>query len=558
MTPRRQVRRTLGCGLGLGLLLTVFLNVAVLVVPIYDMQLYDRVLQSRNMDTLAMLSVACIVGLALYAAFDYLRSACLVAIGEAMGRHLNGAVLHEGVRCAAAGDSRAGPELVRDLNELQGFFASGAIAVPLDALCTPLLLAVLFMLHPGFGFLGIAGVATLVLTGLLAEWLVRPALLAAQERRTAAGQALARSLSDADLADGLGMLPAIGRNWAVRHGRALAGLDRAGGQAQMAAGLARLLRLVLQAAVMVLGATLVLAGATTPGSLMGANLLMGRLLGPFDQLVGSWRHWVLAFAAWNRIDRLLAAEAVPLPSAPASTAWAGLLVENAALHAADGQVLLHGINLRIPPGTLLAVIGPNGAGKTSLLRLLAGLVPPATGSVLLDGVPVHGGGGVGFLPQSVSLLDGSVAENIGRFRDNSLHAAVVAARCAEVHDLIGRMTRGYDTALARNGAALSGGMRQRVGLARALCGSPRLLVLDEPDASLDSEGSAALLRALRACCDDGAIAIVTSHRPALREAADLVVAIEDGTIATDLAATDPAANPSLRAAPPRRVHLATA
>ncbi len=552
MTPRRQVRRILGCGLGLGLGLTAFLNVAVLVVPIYDMQLYDRVLRSRNMDTLAVLSVACVAGLVLYAVLDYLRSACLVAIGEAIGRHLNGAVLNEGVRRAAAGDSRAGPELVRDLNELQGFLASGAVAVPLDAMCTPLLLAVLFLLHPAFGLLGVVGVATLVLTGLLAEWLVRPALLAAQERRTAAGQSLTGSLSDADLADGLGMLPAIGRRWAIRHGRALAGLDRASGKAQAVAGLARLLRLMLQAAVMVLGAVLVLAGAATPGSLMGANLLISRLLSPFDQLVGSWRHWVLAFAAWNRIDRLLAAEPVPLPSAPAASAWAGLLVQDAALHAADGQVLLHGIDLRIPPGTLLAVIGPNGAGKTSLLRLLVGLVPPAAGAVLLDGVPVHGGAGVGYLPQAVSLLDGSVAENIGRFEDHGLHAAVVAARRAEVHDLIGRMTRGYDTALAQNGAALSGGMRQRVGLARALCGSPRLLVLDEPDASLDSEGAAALLRALRACCDDGAIAIVTSHRPALREAADLVVVIEDGMIAAAPAA------PAAGAVPPGRVHLATA
>jgi ATP-binding cassette subfamily C protein len=287
---------------------------------------------------------------------------------------------------------------------------------------------------------------------------------------------------------------------------------------------------MLQAGVMVLGALLVLAGATTPGSLMGANLLMGKLLGPFDQLVGSWRHWALAHAAWRRIDRLMAAESVPLPSAPAAEAWPGLLVEGAALRAADGQVLLHGIGLRIPPGTLVAVTGPNGAGKTSLLRLLAGLVPPDAGTVLLDGAPVHGGAGVGFLPQSVALLDGGVGENIGRFQDHALPAAIAAARRAEVHDLIGRMARGYETALIRNGAALSGGMKQRVGLARALCGSPRLLVLDEPDASLDADGTAALLRALRACCEEGAIAVVTSHRPALREAADRVMVLRDGTI----------------------------
>ena len=553
MMVRKRIRRTLAGGLGLAMALTVFLDLAMMVAPIYDMQLYDRVLQSRNMDTLAVLSVACAAGLLLYAVLEYLRSACLVAIGEAVGRHLNGAVLEEGVRRAAAGDQRAGPELVRDLNELQGFLASGAVAVPLDALCAPLFLAVLFMLHPAYGFLAIAGVAALILAGLLAEWLVRPALLAAQERRVAAGQVLSRSLADPELTEGLGMLPAIGRHWAARHGRALVGLGRANGRAQGVAGLSRLLRLVLQAGVLVLGALLALAGAATPGTLMGANLLTGKLLGPFDHLVGSWRHWALAHAAWRRIDRLMSAESVPLPSAPAAEAWPGLLVQDAAMRAADGPMLLHGIDLRIPPGTLVAVTGPNGAGKTSLLRLLAGLAAPDAGAVLLDGEPVHGGAGVGFLPQSVSLLDGSVGENIGRFRDHGLDDAVTAARRAEVHDLIGRMGRGYETALARNGAALSGGMRQRVGLARALCGSPRLLVLDEPDASLDADGAAALLRALRACCEEGAIAVVTSHRPALREAADRVVTLRDGTI-DDAPATD--APPQSIA--PSRIQLATA
>ena len=546
------MRRTLAGGLGLAMALTVFLDLSMMVAPIYDMQLYDRVLHSRNMDTMAVLSVACAAGLLLYAVFEYLRSACLVAIGEAVGRHLNGAVLREGVRRAAAGDGRAGPELVRDLNELQGFLASGAVAVPLDALCAPLFLLVLFMLHPAYGFLGIAGIAALILAGLLAEWLVRPALLGAQERRVAAGQVLSRSLAEPELTEGLGMLPAIGRHWAARHGRALAGLGGATGWALGGAGLSRLLRLVLQAGVRVLGALLGLAGAATPGTLMGANLLTGKLLGPFDHLVGSWRHWALAHAAWRRIDRLMAAEG-PIPSAPAAEALPGLLVEHATLRAADGQVLLRGIDLRIPPGTLVAVTGPNGAGKTSLLRLLAGLAPPDAGAVLLDGAPVHGGAGVGFLPQSVALLDGSVGENIGRFRDDALPAAIAAARRAEVHDHIGRMARGYETALFRNGGALSGGMKQRVGLARALCGSPRLLVLDEPDASLDADGTAALLRALRACCEEGAIAVVTSHRPALRDAADRVVALRDGTLDDS-----PALGAPPQAVTPSRIHLATA
>ena len=530
MSVRGRVRCTLAGGFGLALLLSVLVDVAVLVVPVYDMQLYDRVLQSRNMDTLMAMSVACATGLAMYALVDYLRNACFVAIGEAMGRHLSGAVLEEGVRRAAAGDRKTGTELVRDLNEIQGFLSSGAVAVPLDAICAPLLLTVLFLLHPAFGFLGVIGISLLVLAGLLAEWRVRPALLAAQARRTDAQSMLSRSFSDPEVADGLGMLPAIGRRWAVRHGEALEGLNRIGGLALAVAGVSRLLRMSMQAGVMATGALLVLAGATTPGSLMGANLLTGKALGPFDLLVGSWRHWALAHAAWRRIGRLLS-QAETVRKVGEAEAKPGLVVEGAGVRSPDGRWLLRDVDLAIPPGTLALVAGPNGAGKTTLLRLLAGLAPTESGSVLLDGVPAGGDGRAGFLPQSVSLLEGTVGENIARFRRDGLDGAVEAARAAEVHELVGRMARGYDTALASNGASLSGGMRQRVGVARALFGGPRLLLLDEPDASLDADGGAALLRALRRCCEAGAIVVVTSHRPAMRAAADRVIELRNGRLA---------------------------
>ncbi len=543
MTARRQVQGVLAAGLALALLLTAAVNFAALVVPIYDMQLYDRVLQSRNMDTLGVLSVACAAGLVLFAVLDFLRTACLGAIGEAVGRLLDPLVLDEGVRRAASGDRAAGTELVRDLNEIQGFLTSGAVAVPLDALCAPIMLAVLFMLHPGYGFLGLAGVSALVLGGLLTEWRLRTALLDAKRRRTDAGQALAFALAEPEVPDALGLLPALGRRWAARHGIALAELHRVSIVALALAGVVRLARLSLQAGVMMVGALLVIAGATTPGSMMGANLLMGRLLGPFDQLVGTWRHWTLAFAAWRRIDALLRARTAVAAASPASAdAPAGALLQGAAVRAADGRTLLHGIDLILRPGALVTVTGPNGAGKTTLLRLLAGLVPPSSGAVLLDGAPVAGGRHVGYLPQAVALLDGTVAENIARFRQDGLDDVIDAARRAGVHDAVGRLPRGYDTMLTGNGATLSGGMRQRIGLARALYGRPRLLILDEPDASLDAEGDAALLAALRACCAEGAVVVVTTHRPALRAAADQVVALRGGTLAPVAA---PAAVPAV-------------
>ena len=534
---RRRVRGIVGAGFALALLLTGLVDLAVLVVPIYDMQLYDRVLQSRNMDTLALLSVFCVAGLVLYWVLDALRSACLVAIGEAVGRRLGPAVLAEGVARAARGDTGTGTGLVRDLNEVQGFLASGAVCVPLDALCAPLFLLVLFALHPAFGFGGLAGVSALVLAGAAAEWRVGPAVLRAQATRTEADHALSRDLAEPDVADGLGLLPAVLRRWAGRHGRALAELNRVGGQALALGGLGRLLRLALGAGTMALGAVLVIAGATTPGALMGANLLGGKLLAPFDHLVASWRNWVLAIAAWRRIDAMLlaAARAEPAPAAEeASEVVPGLIVRAVSLRTTAGALLLDAIDLHVPPGRLVLLAGPNGAGKTTLLRLLAGLVPPDGGAVQLDGAPVTGGAAVGFLPQSVSLLDGTVMENVSRFAEGEAvtGAAVVAARLAEVHEPVGRMARGYDTVLANNAASLSGGMRQRLGLARAVFGAPRLLLLDEPDASLDGEGAAALERTLRSCCAGGAIVVVVSHRPALRAAADMVLTLDRGRLAT--------------------------
>lgn len=524
-TPK--VRRTLVAGFALALGLTLFIDIAILVVPIYDMQLYDRVLMSHNMDTVVMLSLACGIGLLFYGVFDYLRSAAFLAIADSVALRLNGPALEEGIRRAAGGDKRVGPQLARDVHEIQSFLASGAVAPPLDALCAPMSVAVLFVLHPAFGFLAIAGIAGLVLAGLASETLLHPILHRAQERRRSADHALSRSLSETELTDGLGMLPAIARRWCVRYADAVLALSHAATIAELIAGSARLLRFVLQAGVMALGAVLIIRGQTTPGSLMGANLLMSKTLGPFDHLIGSCRSWLLARDAWRRITVLLSAMADPHQAPIDSGVDRGLAVRVVELRAADGKSLLQDVDLHIAPGTFAVVTGRNGSGKTTLLRMLAGVATPSCGSVLLDGAPVRGGPMIGYLPQSVSLLDASIAANIGRLQDD-LAGVIEAARRTGVHEQIGRMTGGYETALCGNGGILSGGMLQRVGLARALFGAPRLLLLDEPDASLDGEGSDALIRAIRQCCATSAIAVAISHRPALLQAADLIIEMCDG------------------------------
>lgn len=524
-----SLRRSVCAGMVLALGLSLFIDIAILVVPIYDMQLYDRVLMSRNMDTLAALSVACLIGLLFYGVLDYLRSACFIAISEAVSARLHGPALVEGVRRAARGDLRAGPELIRNINHLQTFLASGSIATPLDALCAPLFIIVLFILHPAFGWLAIVGVFGMMSAGLVSEWLVAPQLTRAHEQRLATDHRLTRTLGDKDLLDGLGMLPAIARRWCSRHADAVLDLSRAASSAQLISGVSRLLRLAMQAGVMILGAILIIRGQTTPGSLMGANLLLNKCLGPFDHLVESSRGWVKARHAWKSVSCLLSSEKLALAPEAGAKDQAGLSLDNVDVCLPCGRALLSDITTFIAAGRFVILSGRNGSGKTTLLRVMAGVIGATRGTVAFDGRAIVGGAHIGYLPQSVSLMDGSIADNIGRL-DPELAKVFETARDAGVHETVGRMARGYDTHLIGDGLNLSGGMRQRIGLARALYGKPGLLLLDEPDANLDAEGSVALLKAIRTRCEQGAIAIVISHRPAMRKAADVILELDGGRL----------------------------
>jgi ATP-binding cassette subfamily C protein len=437
---------------------------------------------------------------------------------------------------------QAGVDAVRDLNELRVFIASGAAATPLDALCAPLLLGVMFMIHPVYGFLGLVGIAMLLLFGLATEWRGRPAVIAATQRRAALAGTLSSRLRESAVTEGLGMLPAIARRWSAEQDVVLSDLRVAGQRADVLTVAAQVCRLLLQACLMSLGALMILSHATTPGSLMGANMLLAKVLQPFDHLVDSWRHWSLAQASWGRVSALLrnaqsAAEIARIADAAGSKddAMPGLDVRSVQL-SKGGRLLLDDISFSLPPGSALGVTGPNGCGKSTLLRLLAGVSPPDAGSIRLFGDPLDEQRSfVGYLPQAVGLLDGTIADNVMRFRQHSAtttEGTIEACRQAGVHDLVSRMQRGYETPVGAPGGSLnlSGGQHQRIGLARALFGTPRLLVLDEPDASIDHEGEEALLKALAAAKAAGACVLVVTHRPRLLAAMDFHICLEQGRI----------------------------
>lgn len=535
-----RARNVVWLGFGLALFLTLFINVAVMVVPIYDMQLYDRVLLSRNMSTVVMLSIACGGGLVIYCLLDYLRSATFVIIADHVGHALSVPVLEAAVRRGLEGDSSAGAEALRDLNEIRSFLSSGVVATPLDALCAPLLLAVMFMLHPAFGWLGLGGISILTIVGIVNDLLVRPAITAAAEQRSRAGNQLASGLSEPDLIEGLGMFPALARRWAGRHAEAMERMRDAGERSQRVAAIGKIARLSLQAGVMAMGAVLIISRQASAGSLMGANLLLAKVLAPFDSLVSSWRRWIEAGAAWKRITILLATAgddvAVDLRGAAelgGAVSTVGLVLDGVGFDAPNtGTALLRDISVELLPGTATALIGPNGAGKSTLMRLLVGVLPATHGSIRLDGTPIASGdrARIGYLPQGIHLLDGSISENVSRFEMAPAEAVISAAQAANVHEIIGRLRNGYDTRIGRAVASLSGGQRQRIALARALFGCPRLLVLDEPDASLDQEGEEALLRAIDAARAAGAIIVVATHRPRLLAHMDYTLTLRDGRV----------------------------
>lgn len=531
------MRRTLGWCTLLALLLTLFIDGGALVVPLFDMQLYDRVLQSRNMDTVAALAVACALGLLLYALVDALRGALFALLADRWFARVAPALMAALVDRHAAGAARGGAELVSDLARMRGFLGAGGLTVALDGLCSPLLLAVLFLLHPAFGWLAIAGAALLLLFGVLTDALCRAEIVAVDAARARLAQTMRERLASGELINALGMLPAIVRRWAAAQSVLLHRTARVHRRDNLIGGGGRVLRLGLQAGVMVLGAVLIVGGESSPGALMGANLLLNKFLNPYEHLVSGWRQWTLAHASWRRVMAALAAASPPPAVASETTETpAGLSVAGVTLRDAAGRALLDGVSFRLAPGAAIGLAGGNGAGKSTLLRVLAGAVPPDAGTVRLDGAAVPGdGAAIGYMPQDNGLLDGTVRDNVARFRNADPEAIVRAATQAGAHEMIGRLSRGYDTALrgegAGLGAGLSRGQAQRVALARALFGAPRLLLLDEPDASLDHEGEQELLRAIRAACAQSAIVVVATHRKPLLASLDRVITLENGRIA---------------------------
>ncbi len=512
-------------------ILSLFVNTVILVSPIYSMQVYDRVLNSRNLMTLAMLSAIALVIMLLYGVLEYARSGVLVRAGVMFETRLRRPLFEAMMRAEMDPEQRQGQRVIRDAETIRESLANGTATVICDLPWAPLFVALCFILHPGFGAVAAAGALILFSLALLTELTTRAGVEATSRLSNEAYGFAASALRNGEVVRGLGMGDTVLERWCGQQAAAVASNARAHERSAVLVAASRFARVTVQSATLGVGAWLAVTGEISPGVIMAAAIIIGRALAPVEQVVGQWKRIIACRSAYRRLRRLFdgvpAAEAhVQLP-APVGH----VRVENAVVvPAGASRPAVRGVSFDLAAGDSLAVVGASASGKSSLARALT------SGDIRIDGAALNQwdpnklGKHVGYLPQDVELFAGTVADNIARLGAANHAAVVAAAKLAGAHDVILRLPKGYDTPIGDGGMALSGGMRQRVGLARALYGAPRLVILDEPNSNLDEEGERALAQAIARLRAERCTVIVVTHRPHLLAHVSKLLVMSLGTV----------------------------
>ena len=514
-------------------------NLLMLTAPLYMLQVYDRVLASRSEETLVALSLLAAFLFLLMGLLDHARSRIMARVGARLQSGLDARVLAAAFRrLALVPQDGAALSAQRDLDALARFWASPVLLALFDALWSPVFIAALFVFHPWLGWFAIlAGLALLAFS--LANQRMTEQHLQVSTLATLATDRLGETLkAEAEVIQALGMTSAAFTRWQEGRQRArtegLAAADIAGGWST----LTRTFRLFVQSAMLGLAAWLVLREELSAGAMIAASVLMGRALQPAEQALAQWDTATRATQAKARLVGLLAQTPVPPTRTPLPRPAAVVEVQALSVLPPGGSApALRGVSFALQPGQALGVIGPTGAGKSTLARALCGLWRPVAGRIRLGGATLDQyeaetlGQWIGYLPQHVGLFDGTIAENIARLQPGADPARIIAAaRSAAAHEMILQLPDGYDTRVSATGNRLSGGQIQRIGLARAMFGDPVLLILDEPNASLDTEGAQALNQAVRAARAAGASVVIMAHRPAALQECDLLLVLKDGAV----------------------------
>ena len=512
-------------------------NLLMLTPTIYMLQVYDRVMLSQNMGTLMAVSLITLFFFGVLTFAEWSRSKLLVSSGVRMDELLSKRLFHASydayLNPAVKNPSRA----FNDLTEVRQFLTGNGIFAFFDAPWAPIYIAVLFMLHP---WLGVMAIGFAAVQASLAWWgsnASKPAQAVASKSQQDAGSYLQSKFRNAEVIESMGMLSHLYRRWAEQNTRAMGHALNAQEVSGRVVAWSKFIRYTQQSLALGGGALLVIQGELSPGAMIAANVLMTRALAPIDLMVGTWPGFLSAKEAFVRLRNLLEAHPLRVKN-ELSIVPKGDVVLKEVVASAPGrkEPILKGISALMPAGTVTVVLGASGSGKSTLARVLLGIWPHEKGDVLLDDEPILKwdrmglGPHIGYLPQDIELFDGTIAENIARAGQVVSEKVIAAAEASGLHQMILRFPKGYDTPMGEAGSLLSGGQRQRIGLARALYGEPALVVLDEPNANLDDEGEAALVRAVQVMKSKGKTVVLISHRPGIVGVADRLLILHQGTV----------------------------
>lgn len=516
---------------------SMVINVLMLTPTLFMLQVFDRIMVSQNMLTLLILSLITLFLFSVTAFSEWIRSRLLVRVGIKIDKVLSPRVFHAAFEANLKGQTDVSREALNDLTQLRQFITGNGAFAFFDAPWTPVYILVLTLLSPWLGLLAVFFAALFIGLAIVSQKLSE----APQQETSKAAQQETRftqsKLRNAEVIESMGMLPALRQRWLGRHRNFLAAQIISSDLGHRISSVSKFFRYSQQSLVLGAAALLVIEGSLTLGALIAANVLMGRALQPIDTMMSSWQGFFKARDAFIRLEKLLAeypereGQLTPTDLVPSVS------LKNLSAYAPGSSTcILHDLSADFQAGGVTVIIGPSGSGKSTLARCLLGIWPNTEGSVLIDGEPVQRwdrhalGSYVGYLPQDVELFDGSIAENIARFAQVEPELVIAASKTAGLHEMILRFPKGYDTPISEAGSALSGGQRQRLGLARAIYGNPALIVLDEPNANLDSDGEIALQNAILALKAAGKTVFLITHRPQIIGVADHVLVLAQGRI----------------------------
>lgn len=516
---------------------SLFINVLALVSPLYMLQVYDRVLTSRSESTLLFLTLIVVFLLLVYAALEHLRTQALLRGGvrydEVLQSPVFASIFFARLRKGAGNDAQG----IRDTDTIREFLTGSGLIAFCDVPWIPVFVVVSCLLHPVFGLIAVIGGLVIFSLALANEFATRSALNKASVAGMMAQNDVTATLRNSEVMRAMGMWGGLQRRWQERRDELIDWQATASSRGGGIMSAIKFSRAVLQTFILGTGAYLAIKGSISAGSMIAASILVGRALAPIEAAVGQWKTFVNARAAWARLQALFAMtddqqERMNLPAPKGRLAIDSIVVTPPGSRVAA----VRGVSFVLEPGTSLGLIGPSAAGKSSLARAIVGVWPAAMGGIRLDGFEIKQwdpealGQHIGYLPQDVELFAGSIAENIARFRQVDSAQVLEAAQLAGVHEMIQQLPEGYDTQIGEGGLTLSGGQRQRIGLARCLYGKPALIVLDEPNASLDAPGEAALVKAVEHLKQNRQTLIFITHKTNILGVADKILMLNQGAV----------------------------